>query len=303
MKDISNLRIGQVVELSDAQAHYIVGVLRLRNGSSVRIFDGSSGEFVAEVCGVGKGRRKQNKGPDARSSEQPSLCVKHLNRSQAAQGCIGVPEIELIFSPIRKQRLKALVEKAVEVGASRLTPVLTHRTQGSAADTTSLCKIGSTVIEAAEQCERMDLPRVKTHPIPLAALLRAWDSTYVSDATSSDPDFDKGRRSIVEPSSSAHNTLFVCKERDIDAPPLLEALADFVKLRQRDEQNGCRKGRVAFLVGPEGGFAPEEMELMAQCPSVHFVSLGPTVLRAETAALYALSCWSAFWATAGPSRK
>ncbi|CAM9397851.1 unnamed protein product [Laminaria digitata] len=294
----SNLRVGQMVQLSPDQARYLVSVMRLREGSPVRVFDGINGEFLAAVCGVqdkrssGRGGRARRSGGGGSGIDQVELRIECLTRPQptgddgAGHGA-HVPDVELVFAPIRKQRLKMLVEKAVEIGASRLTPVLTARTQkGAVADASALGKLGIvTAVEAAEQCERMTVPHVGATPMTLASL------------------FQELERVVLD-------TVFVCKERDVSAPPLLEALAEYARDTGRDI---CHKGSdggssgdsnsssnynasAAFLVGPEGGFDPEEISFMAAFPFVRFVSLGPTVLRAETAVVYALSTWSAFWA-------
>lgn len=289
LDNVSGLQPGMVLELTDPQVHYILGVMRLRNGDLVRVFDGSSGEFLAKVCGVGSSRGKVRRA-GAAAREQPVLCVESRTRSQLAPADTLIPKIELLFAPIRKQRLKILVEKAVEVGVWRLTPILTARTQGSAADPEVLRKIGVFAVEASEQSERMDVPRVGTNPVPLSLLLDSVQAN--SDGNPHDSNVDD--TTVWHHRLRALDTIFVCKERDADATPLLKALEDF----ERDHTaNKIREGRVhsALLVGPEGGFSREEIEMMARCPSVRFVSLGQSVLRAETASVYALSCWNAFW--------
>ncbi|CAM9307155.1 unnamed protein product [Ectocarpus sp. 6 AP-2014] len=280
--------------------------MRLRDGNPVRVFDGVNGEFLAAVAtssssssrlersgekiGSGRGGRRGRGKRSAGGAEKViELRVECLTRRQPGIGGGGggevedvdAPEIELVFAPIRKQRLKMLVEKAVEVGASRLTPVLTARTQkGAVSDASMLDRLGAvTAVEAAEQCERMTVPPV-TGPVTLASYLRSLELRHGS------------------------YIVFVCKERDVDAPPLLEALAEyeqaFSEQRRQDRVNSSddsRNANAAFLIGPEGGFDPDEIGALAQYPFVRFVSLGRTVLRAETAAVYALSSWSAFWAS------
>lgn len=300
----------------------------------MRVFDGTSGEFMATVCGVagvsaareGKARKRSSgRAGDTHDETKPALRVEHLLRSQP-RGAVGeegeakTPDVEVIFAPIRKQRMKMLVEKAVELGASCLIPVLTARTQKScSADArTALVKLSLTAVEAAEQCERMTVPRVETTVVPLESLFQQWYNTADNIAVADHCVRGGGVQEDVTigadfKSSTSHDfggLIFVCKERDVDAPPLLDALrVEFAAERERrcqkqplaDPERGSKKSRrflspCAFLVGPEGGFAAEEIEGMAKYPFVRFVSLGPTVLRAETAAMYALSCWSAFWA-------
>lgn len=293
-----NLHVGQIVELTSEQTRYLVSVMRLRDGSLVRVFDGVNGEFLAAVSCSGRKSGRGSIGRRGRSGAGGdyvvTLRVEYLTRLQRGGEGLGVsaPDVELIFAPIRKQRLKILVEKAVEIGVSRLTPVLTARTQkGAISDANALGKLGLTAVEAAEQCERMTVPSVGATPVPLFSLLQDLELRR-SNSSSCDADVEEER-----------GTIFVCKERDSDAPPLLEALAEYARNRRGDgkcsnegDNSGPHDTMVAFLVGPEGGFDPEEMSAMAMYPSVRFVSLGPTVLRAETAAVYAMSSWSAFWA-------
>ncbi|CAM9145123.1 unnamed protein product [Choristocarpus tenellus] len=279
---------GRTAQLSQSQAQYLVSVLRLRNGDFVRVFDGTSGEFLASIQGVGGGQgpRRNNRA----ASRGASLRIERLLRPQPITGT-DPPSAELFFAPIRKVRVKQLVEKAVEVGVSGLSLVHTARTQSSTPDVGVLSKLQPTVIEAAEQCERLTLPFIDTTPIALALLLERWGKEVIE--TPQGP--------VVQTREQRVMPLFVCKERGLDAPPLLQALADAAASDIFRSSDVSRWGAAAFLVGPEGGFDLQELELMARYPFVRFVSLGPTVLRAETAGIYALSCWSAFWANMLPS--
>lgn len=308
-----------MVELSPDQTRYLVSVMRLREGNPVRVFDGVNGEFLAAVCGAqdkssgGRGSRGRRSGGGGSGTDQVELRVECLTRPQPTGDDGGgqgehVPDVELIFAPIRKQRLKMLVEKAVEIGATRLTPVLTARTQKNVvADVSALGKLGIvTAVEAAEQCERMTVPHVGATPVALASLFqeletRQTGACVAGTAAGEHSGAEGGGRVPGEDEKRVLlDTVFVCKERDASAPPLLEALAEYARATGRDKcgsgSDGGSKTNAAFLVGPEGGFDPDEISFMAAFPFVRFVSLGPTVLRAETAVVYALSTWSAFWA-------
>lgn len=328
--------------------------MRLRSGSAVRVFDGVHGEFLAvmgkteEETGkeshVRARKRKRSSGSSGQD-DQAQLSVEHVLRPQPGpRGTDLANEVEIIFAPIRKQRQKVLVEKAVEVGATRLTPVLTARTQkGAAVDVGALCKLGAvTAVEAAEQCERMTVPHVETAVVALTSLLQDRSRSPTSDdssgsrrssgvhwvrsasveaiETNEEGGAFVGTSRAVCPFFSETYPLFVCKERDVDAPPLLDALARYDREMEeriitgftsvthsdgggesadggRSNADDPRCVSAAFLVGPEGGFDDEEIREMATFSFVRFVSLGPTVLRAETAVVYALSCWNAFWAS------
>lgn len=308
----SNLHVGKIVKLTTEQTRYLVSVMRLRDGSPVRLFDGVNGEFLAAISscsGSGGMNRARRSGG---SGESVELRVDCLIRRQPDSSCggsegldVAAPDVELIFAPIRKQRLKLMVEKTVELGVARLTPVLTARTQkGAISDPKALGKLGLvTAVEAAEQCERMTVPLVGGKPTPLLSLLQDLELQRSCRTRGSGIDAEGERDS--ERGRLLPETLFVCKERDTDAKPILEALAEYARDSQGDATSsgdGGSSGNIpqnaeaAFLVGPEGGFDPDEMRAMAAYPFVRFVSLGPLVLRAETAAVYALSSWSAFWA-------
>lgn len=311
----SNLHVGKIVELTTEQTRYLVSVMRLRDGSPVRVFDGVNGEFLAAVSsssgrsGISRPRRSGFFGDQSVELRVDSLIRRQPDGGSGKGGegqDVAAPDVELIFAPIRKQRLKLMVEKTVELGVSRLTPILTARTQkGSVSDPKVLGKLGLvTAVEAAEQCERMTVPRVGETPVPLLSLLQDVELRRSCTTRGNGTDAQGERDS--ETGRLLPEVIFVCKERDTDAKPILEALAEYARDRQDDatssgdggsDGNSPQNAEAAFLVGPEGGFDPDEMRAMAAYPFVRFVSLGPLVLRAETAAMYALSSWSAFWAT------
>lgn len=226
------------IRLLGDRAHYLRHVLRLREGDALRLFNAEDGEWRAEL------RRT--------ARHEVELLVGTCLRHPADE-----PGPTLVFAPIRRNRLDWLVEKAVELGAARLVPVLTRRTVVKPESSTRLEAIAR---EAAEQCERLTVPTIEP-PRPLTDWLAA--------------------RKVGEP-------FLVALERDPDAHPLATALAP---------------GRPPiFLVGPEGGFALEERALLLAAPAVRPVSLGPRILRAETAALYGLACWQAVQQGGRPAR-
>ena len=163
------------------------------------------------------------------------------------------PDIWLAFAPIKRARLDFLVQKAVELGVASLQPVFTQYTDVRRVNTE---RMAANVVEAAEQCERLTLPAVG-EPKTLAELLAEWPSA---------------RR------------LLVCAEAGT-AEPLQRVLAGA----------GAASGKAPWglLTGPEGGFAPSELDALRNLPFVTPVSLGPRILRAETAAISALACWQA----------
>jgi 16S rRNA (uracil1498-N3)-methyltransferase len=171
------------------------------------------------------------------------------------------PDLDLLIALVKRNRLETVVEKATELGARRIRLVITRRTQ---ADHTNVSRLQAIATEAAEQTGRLDVPQV-LDPVKLEKLLDGWDEgrrlmfcDEAGDDPSADWGGDKGR-----------------------ARPGLEALA------------GQARGPWALLIGPEGGFAPEERARLRALDQVTPVTLGPRILRADTAAISALTLWQA----------
>ena len=215
---------GAQVELDAAQANYLCNVLRLKEGAELLLFDGRSGEWLARIADAGKKRM--------------ALTVERRTREPET-----IPDVWLAFAPVKRAQTDWLVEKATELGAARLIPVMTQRT---VAERVRLERLQAIAIEAAEQCGRTILPDI-SEPLPLAHLLQHRDparTLYFADEAGG------------EPSGSAF------------AP-----------------------GPAVILTGPEGGFTGEEREAVRSAPNSIAISLGPRILRAETAALAALAAW------------
>lgn len=217
------LRAGGSVNVD---GNYLVAVLRLAAGARVKLFDDRSGEWLAEIAEAGRKRVMLR-------------VVDHLRPREA------VPDLWLLFAPIKRGRIDWLVEKATELGAARLVPVLTRRT---VVDRLNLGRLRAHSIEAAEQCGRTALPELAA-PAKLEAVLRQWP---------------------------ADRTLFFADEGG--GAPLPEA---------------ATAGPAAILIGPEGGFTDAERSAIRALPQARAVSLGPRILRADTAALAAVALWMA----------
>jgi 16S rRNA (uracil1498-N3)-methyltransferase len=227
------------VPLSRDQAHYLTGVLRHGEGDGVFLFNGRQGEWRATLARVGK--------RDWIAQSQGLL------REQTP-----APALDLLFAPLKKGPTEMLVQKATELGVGVFQPTVTQRTimSGGALRTDRLDTIAT---EAAEQCERLDIPTIMA-PQPLDAAIAEPRTLIFCDEAGNVPgerwDGAAGR-----------------------ARPIAEALGDL------------EPGPVSILIGPEGGFTPEERELLRQLPHAVPVSLGPRILKAETAALAAISIW------------
>jgi 16S rRNA (uracil1498-N3)-methyltransferase len=213
------------VTLAPEQSHYLGNVLRLQPGDAVDVFNGVDGAFLAHVAEVAK--------------KKMVLRVERLTSAITPP-----PDIDYLFAPLKHQRLDYLVQKATELGARRLRPVITART---IAERVNLERMKANVIEAAEQCNLVFVPEV-WEPVSLNAALRDWDKNRV---------------------------LIYCDETAEKG----NAIAELSKLQMP----------AAILVGPEGGFTVEERTMLKALPYVTAISLGPRIMRADTAAVAVLA--------------
>jgi 16S rRNA (uracil1498-N3)-methyltransferase len=222
------LGAGASVALDRSQTNYLGNVLRLGAGDTVRIFNGRDGEWRAQIVA---GRRTDILVAQEQTRPQPDAF-----------------DLRYVFAPLKQARLDYMVQKAVEMGASALAPVLTRHTQVARLNEE---RMRANAIEAAEQCGILTLPRIAA-PLALPAFLAARD---------------------------AQRLLVFCDEAAADEDPL-------AVLRAHAAQ--AARG-IDVLVGPEGGFAMEERAELARQPCVATISLGPRILRADTAAVAALA--------------
>ena len=217
---------GMNLTLEGPAANYLGNVLRLQPQAKVKLFDDRTGEWLARLDAVGRKRI--------------SLTVEAMLRP-----CEPVPDLWLLFAPIKRGRIDWLIEKATELGIARLIPVTTQRT---VVERLNLDRLRAHSIEAAEQCDRTALPALE-EPRALGKMLAAWPE---------------------------ERTLYFADEGG-GAP--LAATA--------------RPGPSAILIGPEGGFTEEERAAIRAVPRSKPVTLGPRILRADTAAVAAISVWMA----------
>ena len=218
---------GQTIPLTRDQAHYLFGVMRLKQGARVLLFNGVDGEFLAEVVDAGKRKGALN-------------CLEKTRPLQMP------PDLWLLFAPIKKARTAFIVEKAVELGVARILPVQTRFTN---AERIRQDRLQAHALEAAEQC----------------------GGTYVPDVE------DIRRLELVLEDWPADRQLVFCDEAIAGAREVLAGMADQKKW--------------AILIGPEGGFSEDERKQLAALPFVTKISLGPRILRADTAAVAAITLW------------
>jgi 16S rRNA (uracil1498-N3)-methyltransferase len=215
---------GAEIALTPAQAHHLGVVLRRAPGATLLAFNAREGEFAATLAALRKERGTLRIGPRRRAPEPE-------------------PELRALLPALKREAMDWAVEKATELGATRILPVLTRRCVSERANVERLSAIARA---AAEQCERLSVPEVE-EARPLHARLDGWDGA----------------------------PLIVAAERRA-APPLHDRLATL--------DSPC-----GFLVGPEGGFDPAELDDLARRPFVSLASLGPRILRAETALVAGLA--------------
>lgn len=222
------LLVGADIHIDGGAAHYLLSVMRLKEGAAVKVFDDRTGEYLAAISHVSK--------RDVTLSITAQLRPKETG-----------PDLWLCQALVKKDRFDWISEKSCELGIARFIPVLTRR---CVADKVKEDRLRAHMIEAAEQCERTALPQIA--PLTkLEAILKDWP---------------------------AERTLFFCDERG--GEPFGKVISQSA-------------GPAAILIGPEGGFTDEENAAVRNHPTAISVSLGPRILRADTAAVTAISVWMA----------
>jgi 16S rRNA (uracil1498-N3)-methyltransferase len=221
------LAAGQTLALERSQSNYLGNVLRLSAGGTVLVFNGRDGEWQAWIAG--------NKRPDR---------LKLLAQTRTQD---RLPDLAYVFAPLKHARLDYMVQKAVEMGASSLQPVLTRFTQVARVNGE---RMRANVIEAAEQCGILSIAAV-AEPVAL--------DRYLAQRP-------------------AQRLLVFCDEA-ADATNPLDTLRG----------DAAASDGIDILIGPEGGFAEEERSVLLRQPRILRLSLGPRVLRADTAAVAALA--------------
>jgi 16S rRNA (uracil1498-N3)-methyltransferase len=219
------LAAGAAIATTPAQAHYLAAVMRRGPGDRVLLFDGRSGEWRARIATL--------------SRKAAMLVPEEQTRPQAAE-----PDLWLLAPVLKREAIEWLVEKATELGASRILLTTSSRSDVTRTNPERLAAIAT---EAAEQCERLAVPEV-VPPAPLAQVLGTWQA---------------GRNLLVGDESRR-------------SPPVARVI------------RGAPEGAWAMLVGPVGGFTERELDGFRKLPFCLAASLGPRILRAETAAIAGL---------------
>lgn len=226
----SKLSADIIIELPPPSAHYLKNVLRMETGDGLRVFNTENGEFLATL-----------------DSSSKKNCIVKIGEILRQPTAIKT-HIHLFFPPIKKDRLDFLIEKAVELGVTDLHPILTGR--GNIRDIND-ARITAQIVEAGEQCERMDIPTL--HPLlSLNTILSSLPRPMMAAI-----ERGEGVTDDLNQALSAH---------DFQTHP-----------------------NIHFIVGPEGGWSEEERDILLNNPLIIPITLGPRILRVETACLTCLA--------------
>ena len=219
-----------MIYIKEKQHHFLKNVLRIKLNDVINVFDGITGEWRSQVISISK--------------DKTALKIEKKIREFETQ-----PDIWLIFAPIKLFRLNIIIQKAVELGVSKFVPC---KTEFSNFDKLNYTNLELNAIEAAQQCERIDIPKIEKI-INLDAIIKELPND----------------RAIV-----------FCDESDTNLPSIYEEV--------RLNLNNYSKWSV--IIGPEGGFSNEERDLIKKQKNVLRVTLGSRILRSDTAAISSLFC-------------
>ncbi len=227
---------GPAARLKGAEAHHLTHVMRAKPGQRVTLFDGSGAEFEARLEAVG------------RSSVELAIMDRvEVDRELARR-------ITLAVALPKGDRQRWLVEKATELGVSRLVPLITSRGVAQPVET-AVARLRRAVIEASKQCGRNRLMEI-SQPVAFAEFVR-WEA-------------DGAVRWIAQPGDARGGAL---------------------PARRDSQEEPENEGKIVVAIGPEGGFTEEEVRLAIDAGFAS-VDLGPRILRVETAAI-AVAAWAA----------
>ena len=222
-----------VIELTVAQSHHISSVLRKKIGAELLVFNGRDGGFLSIIETINK----------------RTISVRCTQQVLAQTNS---PDLWLLFVPIKKARMDFMVQKATELGVSKIWPVQSEYGQVKQIKED---KLRLNMIEATEQTERLDLPEIGSFA-RLHSVLDNWP---------------------------VDRMLIVCDE----------SKSEMGMARSMTELNYPKSGKAAILIGPEGGFSSAERKTIEARPFTELISLGPRILRSDTAAIAALSVFQA----------
>ena len=219
-----------IIYIRNKQHHFLKNVLRVKINDKINIFDGMTGEWETIITSINR-------------DNIILRVIKNIHLLKKS------PDIWLVFAPIKQHRMNLSIQKATELGASKIIPCITEFTDNKNINIKSL---QDNAIEAAEQSERLDLPKIE-NPMDLPSLLSNWPEDRI---------------------------LIFCDEKFNNTKKILDSLLP-LKIKQ---------SKFAVLIGPEGGFSDLERKTITEHKKIFPVSLGERILRSDTAIVVALFC-------------
>ncbi len=219
------IRADSNLTLTRAQSHYLINVMRMETADEFLVFNGVDGEWKVTIT-------EANKKGTVISIDERTLPQSHE------------PDVWLVFAPIKKDRTDFIIEKATELGVSKILPVITERTQNTRVN---IERLKATATEATEQSRRLSVPEFEDAQ-NLLALIKDWPTS----------------RRLIYLDETGNGQPLACVLQD-------------------------KTANLAFVIGPEGGFTPSELDAMGKLTFSVGADLGPRILRAETAVVAALA--------------
>lgn len=223
------IKPNSIIEINDNDFNYLVNVMRKKIGEELLVFNGVDGQWLAQIIEVNK--------------KNCLLKIISQNKTQYTP-----PKITLAFAPVKNIRIDFIASKATELGITKFQPILTQHT---IVDKVNLERFKANIKEAAEQCERLDLPAI-FEPMKLNSFLKKPKENQI---------------------------LILCDESG-NGKKASEVLPKIQTSNQSE---------IIILIGPEGGFSKTEFEQLDQTDNLHKITLGPRILRADTAIIAAIT--------------
>ena len=220
------LELEKEIKITDKIHHYLINVMRHNINDNIVLVNGADGEFLSKIIFT------NNK-----------YCI--LKIIKKTKDYFKEPFLGLIFAPI--QKVDIVLKSATELGVSDFYPIKTEYSNKDLKDN----KIEGNIIEAIEQCERLDFPNI--HKI-------------------------KSLKEILDELQNTNSLIFFCEERTGN-----NSIKNIIKTIKFEDK------KIYALVGPEGGFSNKEKQLINSYKNTISVNLGKNILRTETATISVLS--------------
>ncbi len=224
------ISLNLILYIKGKQHHFLKNVLRIKLDEKLNLFDGVSGEWQGRIISI--------------SRDKIGIKIQEKIRDFENE-----PDIWLVFAPIKLFRLNITIQKATELGVSKFIPC---KTEFSNFDKLNYKNIELNAVEASEQCERLEIPKVEK-----IMNLELFINNFPND-----------------------RALIFCDESEEALPNIYEEIKNKINIYTK----------WAVIIGPEGGFSNSEKNLIIRKSNVLRVTLGKRILRSDTAAIASLFC-------------